>query len=164
VNPLSQWLPERKKGLLIFRPTLTQSQFSSYLPVGRARECGGRSNRERVRAGSRRSLPCVPAIFPASETLVEKHEIEKKQGAGLHGSIRGRSAAAVDAAGAATGSIGLFGFALLVEHLAGCYRPSIVLLSATILWFAIAGLLWRLRKSGMLKRHRAGLHAQRPRP
>ena len=41
-----------------------------------------------------------PAIFPAGATLIEKHEKQKKERAGLHGSARGRKAAAIDAAGA----------------------------------------------------------------
>src|SRR5690242_13638313 len=55
-----------------------------------------------------------PAIFPASATLLEKHEIKKKEEHGLHGINRGREAASVDAAGAAMGSMGLFIFALVV--------------------------------------------------
>ena len=42
-----------------------------------------------------------PAIFPASATLVEKHERERKENAGLRGAKRGRDAAALEAAGAA---------------------------------------------------------------
>src|SRR6267154_5911678 len=56
-----------------------------------------------------------PAIFPASATLIEKHEQQKKERLGLHGSVRGRKAAGVDAAGAAIGSIGLSAFALMVK-------------------------------------------------
>jgi hypothetical protein len=48
-----------------------------------------------------------PAIFPASATLIEKHETEKKQKAGIMNSMRDRQAAGVDACGAAMGSIGL---------------------------------------------------------
>lgn len=55
-----------------------------------------------------------PAIFPASATLVEKHEREKKQQAGISHSVRGRQAAALDARGAAIGSIGLTCFAVIV--------------------------------------------------
>ncbi|HXM11379.1 MAG: DUF3147 family protein [Candidatus Sulfotelmatobacter sp.] len=55
-----------------------------------------------------------PAIFPASATLIEKHEKEKKKSLGLDGSARGRSAAGVDAAGSSMGSLGLFVFALVV--------------------------------------------------
>src|ERR1700693_1503322 len=57
-----------------------------------------------------------PAIFPASATLIEKHEKQKKECAGLHGSTRGRKAASVDAAGAAIGSLALLIFALLVKR------------------------------------------------
>src|SRR3954465_13072328 len=48
-----------------------------------------------------------PAIFPASATLIEKHEKKKKKCLGLNGVRRGRSAASVDAAGSSMGSIGL---------------------------------------------------------
>jgi hypothetical protein len=53
-----------------------------------------------------------PAIFPASVTLVERHEQRRKAQHGLAGKKRGRSAASVVAAGAALGSLGLFTFAL----------------------------------------------------
>src|SRR5579862_1962207 len=53
-----------------------------------------------------------PAIFPASVTLVAKHEEQKKAKAGLRGHQRGIDAAALNAAGATLGSIGLAGFAL----------------------------------------------------
>src|SRR5580658_1303714 len=52
-----------------------------------------------------------PAIFPASATLIEKHERQKKQEKGLHGEERGTDAAAIDALGTAFGSVGLMGFA-----------------------------------------------------
>src|SRR5579862_270622 len=48
-----------------------------------------------------------PAIFPASATLLEKHQRERKQSRGLHGENRGMDVAAVDAVGAAMGSCGL---------------------------------------------------------
>jgi hypothetical protein len=44
-----------------------------------------------------------PAIFPASATLIEKHEKQKKEEKGLQGTRRGREAASVDAAGSADG-------------------------------------------------------------
>src|SRR3984893_15534045 len=53
-----------------------------------------------------------PAIFCASATLIEKHERERKQKLGLCGYRRGTDAAALDAAGAALGSIWLTGFGL----------------------------------------------------
>src|SRR5690349_6361795 len=55
-----------------------------------------------------------PAIFPATATLIEKHERERKQKAGLQGAVRARKAVAIDAAGASMGAIGLLAFALVV--------------------------------------------------
>ena len=69
-----------------------------------------------------------PAIFPASATLIEKHEKQKKARAGLHGSARGRKAAAGDAAGAAIGSLGLLSFACLVQRLLPSHSAWLVLL------------------------------------
>jgi hypothetical protein len=59
-----------------------------------------------------------PAIFPASATLIEKHEKEKKEERGLRGTRRGREAASVDAAGSAMGSVGLLVFASIVWQFA----------------------------------------------
>src|SRR5260370_11293498 len=50
-----------------------------------------------------------PAIFPASATLIEKHENERKERAGIRKTVRGQQAAALDARGAAMGSVGLAG-------------------------------------------------------
>ena len=86
-----------------------------------------------------------PAIFPASATLVEKHEKQKKNRAGLR-AVRGREAAALDAAGAALGGIGLAGFALVVWQLLGANETWIVLGGAGLLWLGISGLCWRILK------------------
>ena len=88
-----------------------------------------------------------PAIFPASATLVEKHETQKKKDAGLQGVVRGREAAALDAAGAALGSIGLAVFAVTVWQFLSHHSPAVVLFCATLLWFAASGLGWRTRKA-----------------
>lgn len=53
----------------------------------------------------------LPAIFCASATLIEKHEMRRKGKAGKSGRRRGQQAAALDAAGAAIGSLGLLAFA-----------------------------------------------------
>src|ERR1700730_10423475 len=58
-----------------------------------------------------------PAIFPASATLVDKHEREKKQRAGIQQTTRGRQVAGVDAAGAALGSLGLATFCYTILKL-----------------------------------------------
>jgi hypothetical protein len=49
-----------------------------------------------------------PAIFPASATTIGKHEKQAKQAKELAGAVRAKNAAAVDAAGASIGSIGLW--------------------------------------------------------
>jgi hypothetical protein len=59
-----------------------------------------------------------PANFGASATLIEKHERERKERAGLQGARRGKDAVALDAAGAAFGSLGLLAFGAAVWGLA----------------------------------------------
>lgn len=86
-----------------------------------------------------------PAIFPASATLIEKNEIKKKNQAGLNGARRGAQAAALDAAGAAIGSIGLIGFGLVVWQLIDRHSAVAVLSAATLLWLIISTAIWRLR-------------------
>ncbi len=87
-----------------------------------------------------------PAIFPASATLIEKHENEKKQEQGLNATARGREAASVDAAGAAMGSLGLLIFAFLVWQFIPSYRAWLVLAAATLSWLAVSVLIWIVRK------------------
>jgi hypothetical protein len=87
-----------------------------------------------------------PAIFPASATLIEKHERQKKEKIGLNGTKRGRKAAGVEAAGTAMGSIGLFVFALLVWRLAPHHRSWLVFAAATLMWLGVSILIWRVRK------------------
>jgi hypothetical protein len=87
-----------------------------------------------------------PAIFPASATLVEKHERKRKEQHGLHGSKRGRKAAAIDAAGAALGSIGLIGFGGMVWWLAPRLSAWATLSLATLLWSCLSISGWVIRK------------------
>lgn len=87
-----------------------------------------------------------PAIFPASATLIEKHESQKKEREGFEGTERGRQAASVDASGAALGSIGLLVFAFLVWKFVACYNPWLVLVSAALIWLIVSVLLWQIRK------------------
>ena len=86
-----------------------------------------------------------PAIFPASATLVEKHEKEKKLEKGLHGEQRGRDVAALEAAGCALGSVGLLLFAGLVWLLLPHESSWIVLSAATFAWAAGSLAVWILR-------------------
>jgi hypothetical protein len=86
-----------------------------------------------------------PAIFCASATLIEKHERERKEKAGLRGTRRGKEAAALDAAGAALGSIGLLTFGAAILLLA--HRSSwLALLVASAAWFVTSVFLWSIRR------------------
>jgi hypothetical protein len=93
-----------------------------------------------------------PALFPASATLLEKHEREKKRKAGISNTSRGREAAALDARGAAIGSIGLVGFALIAWKLLPMSNGAIVLVAALAVWIATSILIWRLRRHGLFLR------------
>lgn len=97
-----------------------------------------------------------PAIFPASATLLEKHQRLKKQRAGIAFTLRGRLAAAIDARGATLGSIALVLFALVCWQGLPRHRPVGVLGIALALWLALATTLWRLRQwHGLIRaRHR----------
>ncbi|WP_246668362.1 MULTISPECIES: hypothetical protein [Bradyrhizobium] len=86
-----------------------------------------------------------PAIFCASATLIEKHERERKQQKGLPGEQRGKGAAALDAAGAGWGSISMAGFVLVIWRQAPDLNPTLCLAAASLIWFAVAVCMWRLR-------------------
>jgi len=88
-----------------------------------------------------------PAIFPASATMIEKHEKQKKERQGVDGTVRGREAASIDAAGAAMGSLGLIVFALVVWKLVPRHSHWMVLITATTAWFAVSVLVWKIRKA-----------------
>ncbi len=87
-----------------------------------------------------------PAILPASATLIEKHERQRKERAGLSGSVRARKAVGLDAAGAAMGSVGLFVFALLICKFVPSHQPYLVLVAATVCWMMVSLLIWYMRK------------------
>jgi Protein of unknown function (DUF3147) len=96
-----------------------------------------------------------PAIFPASATLVEKHENERKQRAGILQTVRGQQAAALDARGAAMGSVGLAGFAFAVWKLAPIWNAPLTLFAALVVWLALSILIWRVRRHRLFFRLRA---------
>ena len=100
-----------------------------------------------------------PAIFPATATLIEKHEKQKKERAGKSGTERGREAAGIDAAGAAMGSIGLAAFALVVWLRLPASRMSIVLIGATLGWFVTSVSVWEFRETIWRRARRGRLKA-----
>lgn len=97
-----------------------------------------------------------PAIFPASATLVERHEREKKQRAGIKDTSRGRLSAALDARGALLGALALVAFAVIIWQGLPVARAPVVLCVALLAWLALATLLWRLRRLHTRWRVRAG--------
>ena len=87
----------------------------------------------------------LPAIFCASATLIERHEIRRKREAGLHGERRGKQAAAVDACGAALGGLGMLVFALLFTALVE--RGAIAaFICASLGWIFAATATWWIRR------------------
>lgn len=87
----------------------------------------------------------LPAIFCASATLIERHEIRRKRDAGLEGRRRGQQAAALDAAGAALGSIAMIAFAAAFLVMSS-YGGSAAFAGASIVWVLVAIGAWRLRR------------------
>lgn len=75
-------------------------------------------------------------IFPASASLIEKHEKQNKEKAGLDRTTRSRAAAGIDSGGAAMGCIGLAAFATTVWNI------------ATGVWVAVAISAWLARGKG----------------
>jgi hypothetical protein len=87
----------------------------------------------------------LPAIFCASATLIEKHETRRKREAGLDDERRGQQAAALDAAGAALGALGMLAFAgvfcLLVERsITGAFA------GASLAWLCVSVAAWFARR------------------
>jgi hypothetical protein len=87
----------------------------------------------------------LPAIFCASATLIEAHEIRRKREAGFAGRRRGREAAALDAAGAALGAVGLLAFAAAFSLLV---KSSVVaaFAGASFAWLIISVAAWYVRR------------------
>src|ERR1700721_1112371 len=88
-----------------------------------------------------------PAIFPASATLIESHEKQRMAKIGHDGTQRGRMAAALHAAGAALGGIGLMTFAWVLWRLLPRHNAGAVIFAATGVWTLVSCALWKLRKN-----------------
>ncbi|MCC8938611.1 hypothetical protein CI1B_85170 [Bradyrhizobium ivorense] len=87
----------------------------------------------------------LPAIFCASATLIEKHEIRRKRDAGMDGERRGRQAAALDAAGAALGAFGMLAFALAFALTVDRSVP-VAFVAASLAWITCSVTAWYLRR------------------
>jgi Protein of unknown function (DUF3147) len=87
-----------------------------------------------------------PAILPASMTLVERHEKQKKRKLGLDGRRAAHAVASVDAAGASIGALGMAVFGWVVWRWLPGGRTWMVLVAATVAWAVTAVALWMARK------------------
>jgi hypothetical protein len=87
----------------------------------------------------------LPAIFCASATLIEKHEIRRKREAGLDGRRRGEEAAALDAAGATLGALGMLAFAIVFSFVV---ERSIrgAFIGASSAWLVVSVAAWCVRR------------------
>jgi hypothetical protein len=94
----------------------------------------------------------LPAIFCASATLIERHEIRRKREAGLDGRRRGKEAAALDAAGAALGSFGMLAFAGVLFVLVTS-SISAAFIGASVAWLIFAVLAWSVHRKIKSARH-----------
>ena len=88
-----------------------------------------------------------PAIFPATATLIEKHERQKKERAGQKGTLRGRAAAGLDADGAAMGCVGLLAFAFVVWKWLPDHSLVLILSVATLAWLMVSVLTWIIHEN-----------------
>ena len=86
----------------------------------------------------------MPAIFCASATLIETHEVRRKREAGQRGERRGKQAAALDAAGAALGGVGLMVFAI-VFAVSAERSPVAAFVYASAAWLLTSIAAWWLR-------------------
>jgi len=83
-----------------------------------------------------------PAIFPASVTLLDRQERERKTSKGLSGTRRGLTAAADYAAGTALGSAGLASFAVACRWLLKPLGLPLTLTIGLLAWSLVAGAAW----------------------
>ncbi|MBB4371850.1 Kef-type K+ transport system membrane component KefB [Bradyrhizobium sp. cir1] len=95
----------------------------------------------------------LPAIFCASATLIESHERRAKEKAGLDGRRRGQEAAALDAAGAALGSIGLAAFAA-VFYVTVPVSSVAAFIGAVFAWAVVSVSAWWMRRKFRTVSHR----------
>jgi Protein of unknown function (DUF3147) len=87
----------------------------------------------------------LPAIFCASATLIEKHEIRRKREAGLDGRRRGQEAAALDSVGAALGALGMLAFAVVFSVFVERSIPA-AFVGASLAWLVVSVGAWYARR------------------
>jgi hypothetical protein len=131
-----------------FSPSsLKEARWHEYLIASRSAE-GRRSSPGSSAVVMEHPSAVSFSLFPpssASATLIEKHETRRKREAGLDGVRRGREAAALDAAGAAVGALGMLSFAilfwLLVEN-----SVAAAFVGASLAWLGVSVAAWYVRR------------------
>jgi len=96
-----------------------------------------------------------PAIFPAGASLIEDHEKRRKAEHGFDGTIRGRLAASVDAAGASLGCIGLMAFATILWLWIPSHNAYWIVFPSILVWVTLSAILWALRRKRFFIRLRS---------
>jgi Protein of unknown function (DUF3147) len=97
----------------------------------------------------------LPAIFCASATLIEKHEIRRKREAGLDGRRRGEEAAALESAGAVLGAIGMLAFAVTFSLTVEDSVPT-AFIGASLFWLVVSIAGWCVRRKMRTARRSRG--------
>jgi hypothetical protein len=97
----------------------------------------------------------LPAIFCASATLVEKHEIRRKRDVGLSGERRGQKAAAVDAVGAGLGAFGMLAFGVVFWLLVKASVAAAFIL-ASLAWLVVSVAAWLVHRKMRIERRKTG--------
>ena len=87
----------------------------------------------------------LPAIFCASATLIEKHEIRRKREAGLDGRRRGEEAAALESTGAVLGAFGMVAFAIIFSLTVKDSVPT-AFIAASLAWAVVSIAGWCVRR------------------
>lgn len=87
-----------------------------------------------------------PGIYPPGSSYVEKQEEERKEAAGLHGTLRARTLASAHAVGASAGCFGLLGFSAIVWLGLPHMSLLLTLATATLAWFVLSTGAWALRE------------------
>ena len=98
-----------------------------------------------------------PAIFPASASLIEGHEMKRKEQHGFDGTKRGRLAASIDAVGASLGCLGLLAFAFTLWIGLPQFNALCILIIATTMWLGISALVWAIHRNRLF--HKRKIHA-----
>lgn len=87
-----------------------------------------------------------PGIFAPGLSMTETHAIERKASRGANGVLFARAEAAVEAAGASAGALGLAAFAFVLWKGLPNHHLPLILPLASAAWLSVSVLCWWLRK------------------